>query len=52
MNIQLLFNTTELSWSHTLFSGIIGALIGGLVSGGITFFAMRVIDNQNKINCN
>ena len=48
MNIQLLFNTTELSWSHTLFSGIIGALIGGLVSGGITFFAMRVIDNQNK----
>ena len=48
MNIQLLFNTAELSWSHTLFSGIIGALIGGLVSGGITFFAMRVIDNQNK----
>ena len=38
MNIQLLFNTAELSWSHTLFSGIIGALIGGLVSGGITFF--------------
>ena len=48
MNIQLLFNTAELSWSHTLFSGIIGALIGGLVSGGITFFAMRVIDNQNS----
>lgn len=48
MNIQLLFNPSELSWGHTLLSGLVGAIIGGFISGIITFIAMKIIDNENK----
>lgn len=32
----------------TLCSGLFGAVLGGLISGGITFGAMTTIDNENK----
>lgn len=51
MNFQiqeLLINSNQLNWLHTLSSGFFGALLGGLISGGITFWAMKAVDNENK----
>lgn len=44
-NIMQIFNQT---WCQILFSGFVGSLIGGGISGGITYWAMKDIDNTNN----
>lgn len=51
MNMQSLImisNAASQDWFQMLMSGFIGAISGGLISGLITRFAMKSIDNQAK----
>lgn len=35
------------SWWQILSNGLFGAIVGGLISGGITYYAMKIIDTLN-----
>lgn len=41
-DVTQVFNQT---WIQILCSGILGSIIGGAISGGITWFAMKTTDN-------
>ncbi len=43
--IMLFINSNQTTMFEILFSGIAGAVIGGLISGAITFWAMKYIDD-------
>lgn len=32
------------NWWQILSNGLFGAIVGGLISGGITYYAMKIID--------
>ena len=35
------------SWRQILSNGLFGAIVGGLISGGITYYAMKIINTLN-----